>query len=263
MIFPMLKIIEERMFSIALIENVEAFANSTECALFEEKLRALGYKVETIVHNALDFNGYSSRKRAFVFATVLDVEYEQPEKVEKRTAHFWNDIIQPNLGSHAGGTNNKENSTTTEHFRNVSHTGGIKTYIAGLKLSKKCKNSLNETQKKQVVKFQRANVRTEKSAHCGTLLKSQSRQVAESLYVKVGDEYLLPDNDICKMVMGIPQNFDVSMLSKELGNEVIGQSVDFFMHRAIGKKIKKHIDDYLISIGQQVKGITKVFENIY
>jgi site-specific DNA-cytosine methylase len=241
MSFPMLKTIKDGLYSVIMIENVEAFANSIECKLFEEGLRSLGYTVETHVHNALDFNGYSSRKRAFVFATVLDTAIAQPEKITERTAHFWNDIVAPNI--------NQTGKGEAQRFRNVSHTGGIKTYTAGLLLSKKDKSTLNKTQMKQVEKYQRANVRLNGASHCGTILKSQSRQVAESLYVKVEDEYLFPDNEICKQVMGIPSDFDVSMLSGELGSEVIGQSVDFKVHKALGGKIKEHIDNFLVNMG--------------
>jgi len=264
MFFPALKIIKERKFPMVICENVPQFSNSTSCKLFEAKLESMGYQVHKKVLDALDYNGYSSRRRMMLFATILDAPFTYPEK-EERKVNLWDDIIVKNL----------------HRFRDVSHTGGCKTYIRGQKIStlikhgrlnKDCSGGfvdriyplVNEDTYKtdlkhktrlvkrlatMLRKFQCANVVTPGATHCGTILKSQNRQVAESFMVKLGDEFLFPDNEICKMVMGVDPSFNIDKpFTKEIGMEIIGQSIEVPMHARFSEMVDQHIQDFLSGI---------------
>jgi hypothetical protein len=237
MFFPVLDIIENNNFSCLLTENVHNFANSVESKLFVRHLESLGYIVQKSILNAEQYNGFTQRSRSYIFATKLTSHFSWPE-VESRTVNAWHDIVIPNI----------------DEFRNVNHTGGIETMLKGKALveSGMDVSTMTKAQKTIVRKFRSRNIITENKHVAGTILRSQSKQVAESLYAKQGDQYLLPSNKVLKAFMGIKESFDVSMFTAETGSELIGQSVDVKMHHRISQEIKKHIMIYVKSLKTKV-----------
>lgn len=202
MVFDILKMIEWVKYPTVMLENVANFSNSVENKLFCSRLGELGYRVYVKVLNAKDYNGYTTRKRTFVFATRLDALFEWPAAVE-RTAHFFNDLV---VGKMSG-------------LRDVSHTSSVK-------------------KGKQTGRIRLAGVGDDLAP---TLTKSQNRQVKDSFYVFLDGSYYLPEIDIVKAMMGLDDGFNMHFLSKELQTEIVGQAVDVPMHKRIMDSVKSHI----------------------
>jgi site-specific DNA-cytosine methylase len=246
MFMPALRDIKLLKPAMISIENVPGYAKSTSCLLFQAKLKSMGYDVHMKVLNALDYNGsYSSRKRMMLFATVLDADFSFPES-EERKSHLWNDIISKNLN----------------RFRDVSHTKGIASYKRGRAISHSGvdKNLLTKPEKTLLRKFQCANVVKFGDSYCGTILKSQNRQVAESLILELNNKFLFPDNEICKLIMGIDPTFDVGKpFTQEIGAEIIGQSIDVSMHKRFCESIDKHINEFIQRSGKLVNMASSAF----
>ncbi|MFT7007099.1 MAG: site-specific DNA-cytosine methylase [Colwellia sp.] len=239
MFFPVLDIIEKNNYCSLLTENVRNFASSVECELYIRRLDELGYQTyKASSLNAEHFNGYTMRNRCYIFATKLPTPFQWPEK-ELRTANVWNDIVIPNLSE----------------FRNVTHTGGIQTMLEGQKIVASGEDvSLMSKSKQTVVrKFNSRNIVDESSHVAGTIIRSQSKQVAESIYIKHGDQYLIPNNSVLKAMMGIRESFDLSIFTNEAASELIGQSIEVPMHRKISLAIKKHIMGHLVNLKDKTK----------
>lgn len=81
-----------------------------------------------------------------------------------------------------------------------------------------------------------------------TIIRAQNRQVKDASYFIIDGEYFMPDNDILKMLMGISPDFNINFLSKDLGSEIIGQSIEVPMHCAVIRSIKEHLNKYLDKI---------------
>jgi hypothetical protein len=228
-----LDIIEANNFATLLTENVANFSSSVEAKLYIRRLEEIGYTVKSDVLSAEHYNGYTKRSRSYIFASKLPTDFSWPEK-EVRTVNVWNDIVIPNI----------------DEFRDVSHTGGIETMLQGKALSESSKDvsAMTKAEKTKVRKFKSKNVIDANSHIAGSVIRSQAKQVAESLYAQVGDQYLFPNNKVLKAVMGIKESFDVSMFTGEAGSELIGQSVEVPMHHRISNSIKKHIMSYVKSI---------------
>lgn len=234
MFFPVLDIIEKNNYSTLLTENVRNFASSIECDLYIRRLNELGYQTYKAASlNAEHFNGYTMRNRCYIFASKLPTPFQWPEN-EIRTVNVWNDIVIPNLSE----------------FRNVTHTGGIQTMLKGQEIVASGDDvSLMSKAKQTIVrKFNSRNVIDENSHVAGTIIRSQSKQVAESLYIKQDDQYLIPNNNVLKAMMGIRKTFDLSIFTNEAGSELIGQSIEVPMHRKISQSIKKHIMSHVVNL---------------
>jgi len=230
MFFSALDIVSKTKSPMLLIENVSSFINSKECKLMEYQLKKLGYKTYTKKINAIDHNGYSKRERAFLFASKLNASFSWPA-TEDRTVNLGRDVITPNL----------------KEFRDVSHTKGIQTMKEGgmLHLQSKAGVTLTDKESLKVRKFLSSHIVGIHDDKCNTLIKSQNRQVAESLYLLDNNNYLMPEPSVLRRIMGIRKSFDMSMFSKEIQTELIGQSVDIPMHKAIGRSIKSHITAFI------------------
>jgi site-specific DNA-cytosine methylase len=205
MIFPLLDIIKETRVPTLLVENVKNFASSVECKLFEVRLKKLGYTITKSVLSAEQFNGYTKRTRCFIFATLLDSPFSFPEPIA-RTKHAWRDIIAPNL----------------HMLRDVTHTKTVAKAVSSGRL--------------RVV-----DIGDEMTP---TFTKSQSRQVKDSVYVRIEDRYYMPSNLMIKKLMGI-ESYNTNLFNEEMITEFIGQSIEGTMHGHINESIKSHILDYV------------------
>ena len=199
-----------------LIENVKPFYNSVEAQLFRKALEQVGYKVYEKVLSAKDYNGMSNRERYFMFATMLPVGFTFPSPVA-RTANAWRDVISKNL----------------QTFRDVSHTSSVRKGI--------------ETGRIRTV--------SDGDAIAPAITKSQNRQAKDSLYVSHEGRYLMPDNKTLMELMGFVEGFDLSAFTVELGAEMIGQSVEVPMHRAISGEIAKHIKKHQLKLNSAMSEI--------
>lgn len=233
MFIPMLEIIELNNFPTLLTENVPNFSSSIEAKLYIRKLKELGYNVFDSILSAEHFNGYTKRSRSYIFASKLPTHFSWPDK-EPRTVNVWNEIVLPYFSE----------------FRDVSHTGGIETMLQGKALHESGNDlsAMSKADKTKIRKYKSRNIIDSNSHISGTVLRSQSKQVAETLYAQIGDKFYIPNNIVLKAIMGIRESFDVSMFTQEAGTELIGQSIEVPMHHKITNSIKQHIMDYVTKI---------------
>ena len=200
-----LELIEDNAAPTAMIENVAPFSNSTECLLLETGLENLGYTVYKKVMYAPDFGGYTGRKRTYLFATTLPIEFNFPTPIVE-PVNAWNDVIANNL----------------HHFKKI-------------KSEKTIANA---------IKVARDRFYHEGTAVFPTITKSNFRYTKDTTYFESESGYYIPDAELSKKLMGV-DDFDLSTLGNEaLAVEVIGQSVDASMHKKLTIKIKKHLLDY-------------------
>lgn len=66
----------------------------------------------------------------------------------------------------------------------------------------------------------------------------------DSAVILVDDQLLWPSEDLQKYLMGIPQEFHVDAVSKDIGSEILGQSIDGSLHAMVTRSIKNHIDSH-------------------
>lgn len=214
MIFPLIDLLhsfDEPPMSL-LIENVTNFFKSTELALLNVELTRMGYNVHSAILKASELNGYTNRQRCYVFSTALETEGEDfsfPEPV-MRNKNAWHDIIAPNLSE----------------LRDVTHTKSLQLAISGGRL-----RPVNQG-----------------DAVVPTIMRSQNRQVKDSVYIRIGDRYYMPSVKMLKQLMSIEPSFDTELFSIEAATQFIGQSVDVAMHQPILERIKEHISSFVKAI---------------
>lgn len=61
--------------------------------------------------------------------------------------------------------------------------------------------------------------------------------------------------------MSIDEGFDLSLFSKELGTEIIGQSVCLSLHKHIAISIKNHLMEFVNKGTSNIKGYIQKNEN--
>lgn len=205
MFFPLLRIVESGLLTLT-IENVESFVHSEEYAILKARLEYLGYRVYSAVLKGQDYNSYTLRPRAFVFATLLDSGFEFPS-AEPHMVNFWTDVVEPTLPDI---------------------------------LDRPCsENSVSSALRKG-----RMNAVSEGAKICRTLTKSQAKLVDDAVRIKVGEQYYWPALSTMKGAMSIPQAFNVEPFPSEFKTEVIGQSVCLAVHGALMRKIREHISSF-------------------
>lgn len=202
MFIPALELADMTNTPTMLVENVANFGKSIECRLLTTGLKWLGHDIETHNYNAADFNGMTKRVRAYLFSTQLGLDDIKATPIT-RQAHAWYDVIAPRL----------------DELRDVTH---CKTIQKGI-----------DTGRIRIINVGDASV--------PTIVKSQSRQVKDSVYVYMNGRYYMPSNDMLKALMGIPFDFDTTPFSEEITSEIIGQSIEYPMHQAICEKVKQHL----------------------
>jgi hypothetical protein len=128
--------------------------------------------------------------------------FEMPEPSQQKSSLLWNDI-----------------APYFETCRDVSHTKSLVDGVAN----------------------GRARLITPTSFCSPTILKSQHRQVKDSIYIAMPDgRYLLPSLELLQYLNGI-HNFDFNSVAAEQCAEQIGQSIDVPMHEAVCKAVYRHI----------------------
>jgi DNA (cytosine-5)-methyltransferase 1 len=205
MFFEALRLLDDCLSPTISFENVALFANSIECQLLLTGLVQRGYTVHKTVLNAADFNGYTNRKRCYIFASTLPAPFSWPTPVP-RTVHAWNDVLRSNL----------------DQLKRIKSTSTIE----------KAVESTRE-------RFTYPGIDI-----FPTLTKSQFRYTKDSVYVVLDGEYYVPSVQLMMELMGI-NDFDLSFTSlEELRAEIIGQSVEVPMHRSISAQHKAHLLHY-------------------
>lgn len=210
MFIPGTNMIKKLEVPAVLMENVKNFKNSKEHDLFLSQLDSQGFKTYSAILRPKELGGYTNRERNFVFATKLDAPFAFPTgQAEGTGQNVWKDIIEPKI----------------HQLRNITHTKTLQKALTSGRL--------------RVIK--------EGDAIAPTITKSQSRQVKDSVYVQIGDQYYIPSNEMLMDMMAIDLGFNLEPFSGEMSSEIIGQSCDLKVHRAIGQAIKDHFNAYMAS----------------
>lgn len=208
MFIPALEFIDATNAPVVVLENVSNFTKSIECKLLMTGLRWLGHDVSIDNYSATEFGGMTKRVRAYMVSSQLGASFPQVTP-QKRSLHAWNDVIAPRL----------------HELRDVSHCKAIQ----------------------KGINTKRIRLINEGDSTVPTIVKSQNRQVADSVYVYLDGKYYMPSNDMIKALMGIPEDFDTSSFSAEITCEIIGQSIEFPLHSAIANQVKGHIERFVNS----------------
>lgn len=216
LVYDALRAVETIRPATIMLEQVGGFATSEEGALFALKLRKWGYYVTDGVLAAPDFGGLTGRKRYYLCASIWP-NFTMPSGNELRTSPIWSEV-----------------ESYLEGCRDVTHTKSLQD---GLTTG-------------------RARLLTPQSMIAPTVLKSQSRQAKDSVFIAPGDgRYLFPSLELLQHLNGIPSDFNLSCVSSDIASEIIGQSIDMKMHHALTAALHAHISS---NIGRHtVVNITK------
>lgn len=209
MIFPLMDLLSdfENPPQTVLLENVTNFQNSIESKLLTYFLQNMGYTVHSRIIDAKKNNGYTMRKRCYMFATVLNETFTFAEDVVSRTKNAWVDIIKNNM----------------HMLKDTTHTKSVQLAITSGRL-----RAVNEGD--EVVP---------------TIMRSQDRGLKDAVYIHINGRYYKPNVDMLKMLMSIDgELYDTSLFSNECTTQFIGQSVDIAMHEPLLKQVKRHILSY-------------------
>lgn len=155
--------------------------------------------------DARDFGGIQSRRRYHMVASVFP-GYEHPAPQPRNTSSIW-PVVEARL----------------HECRDITDSYAI-------------------TSPKAVERG--GNYITRESTFCPTIIKSQDRLVKDGCYIADGGRIYAPSPALIKDLMSIPQDEDgfvTSWMAKEQEVELLGQSVDFSMHKALMQSIKDHL----------------------
>jgi len=205
MIYPTLRAIEELEPMLVVVENVPGFGTSAAGDILKTTLRRWGYHISEAVMDARDYGGIQSRRRYHMVASVFP-GYEHPAPQERNTTPIW-PIVEARL----------------HECRDITDSYAI-------------------TSPKAVERG--GNYITRESTYCPTIIKSQDRLVKDGCYIADGGRIYAPSPALIKDLMSIPQDeegFVTSWMAKEQEVELLGQSVDYSMHKALMGSIKDHL----------------------
>lgn len=201
--YEVLRLVETISPASVLVENVIGYASSAACELLTVKLRRWGYFVKSMILDARDFGGASSRRRFYLVASVYP-DFQFPVgSAAREPGSIWA-MIEDQL----------------PHCRDATHTSSLQDGIT----------------------TGRVRLITPESSHAPTCLKSQMRHTKDSIYVAMPDgRYLFPNETILRRLQGLPDDFSFAAVNSEVAGEQIGQSVDWSMHHAVAKAIRNHL----------------------
>ncbi len=205
MALDFLRVIDAIKPPVVVFEQVAGWYKSEAYKLLCIRMRRWGYSENLTIANALDHGGLTGRTRGYAVFSCLDVPFIFENDKPRRKDSIWPEI-EPFL----------------PQCRNVSHSKSLQDGID----------------------CGRLRTITPTSTKAPTILKSQSRMAKDSAVILVDDQLLWPSEDLQKHLMGIPQEFHVDAVSKDIGSEILGQSIDGSLHAMVTRSIKKHIDSY-------------------
>lgn len=201
MVVPTLRGIEELEPAVVVVENVPGFLTSAAGQIMCLQLRRMGYHVSADVLDAPAFGGLTTRRRAFIVASVFP-GFQFPAPTGRNTTPVFDLIrdLMPNL-------------------RDVSATSSLRKGLDG----------------------GRARLITSASVTSPTVTKSQPRVAKDSVFVKTDDgRYLFVDGPTSKRLMGL-ERVNTELVTTEIEAEIIGQSVEGPMHAALMRQVREHI----------------------
>ncbi|MEV9477887.1 DNA cytosine methyltransferase [Aliarcobacter butzleri] len=206
MVIDAINIISKFNFPTILIENVYGFFTSDAGKILVSRLNRLGYKTFYDKFDARDYQGLTSRVRGYLFATMLPSDFKMPQPTKRNDIPIWEML-------------HFDDRILSGELRDVTHT-----------------NSLQEG-----LKTGRARLIKRDSLSSPTVLKTNSRQNKDSIYIfdDMTNRYYFASNKLLAELMGIKMNFNA--VSGVVEGEIIGQSVEIPLHEHLLDSINSHI----------------------
>lgn len=208
MFIPFLEGIKTLQPAVVVIEQVAGFHTSTEWQLLAMQLRRMGYHINAETMDARDYGGLTSRSRMHAVCSIFP-DFKMPASTPRRTESIWDEVIAPHLAD----------------CRDVTHSKAIQ----------------------DGARVGRLRVINKSKPHSPTPIKSQDRMAKDTLVIEHNGRYLMPSEDLLKALLSIPSDFNLNIVGKTIATEVIGQSVDYGMHKRLLNAVKEHI---LTNIGR-------------
>ena len=215
MILDLLAIIERIAPPIVVFENVPGMLKSPAYEIASLRLKRWGYERHEHVGDARHYGGLTSRKRAYVVFTQLDVPFAFEEPSTKPGINAW-EVVKPFLPD----------------CRDVSHSKSLQD-------GKECG---------------RLRAIRPDSRNLPTPVKSIARMAKDSIVIEPEDgKFLFPSEEMFKHLLGI-DDVDLNAVSATIATEVIGQSIDRPHHEMIMRSIRRHIEIWQeLQIADQAK----------
>lgn len=206
MVIDAINIISKFNFPTLLVENVSGFFTSDAGKILNARLKRLGYSTYYEKMDARDYGGLTSRVRGYLFATMLPANFEMPKPTKRNKTPIWELL-------------NFDDRIASGELRDITHT-----------------NSLQEG-----LKNGRARLFKRDSLFFPTILKSNSRQTKDSIYIfdDTTSRYYFASNKLISELMGIEMNF--CTVGGVIESEIVGQSIEVPMHEALVDSINKHL----------------------
>lgn len=225
MFVPVLNMLDAIKCPVLVVENVPGFMGTKERSnpindVFCLQLRRRGYQVHQQVFNAIDFGGYTTRKRMYMIATTLESEFSFPEPTGQRPFSVWDEVVVPNM------TSLMERDITDGKVTQDALTSG------------------------------RAAIISKDRPFSPTMMKAQGQCTKDSIMIEIDGRYYRPTTQVLKQLNSLPESFDAEWMPIDKAAQVIGQSICCKLHDAVMKSVKQHIDHFrhklLPTKGQQL-----------
>ena len=208
MALDFLRVVDAIKPPVVVFEQVAGWYKSEAYKLLCIRMRRWGYTEHLTIANALEFGGLPGRTRGYAVFSCLDVPFSFEAPKPRPETSIWNEI-EPFLSQCRDVTHSKS-------LQDGASCGRLRTI-------------------------------TPTSIKAPTILKSQSRMAKDSAVITIGEKILWPSEDLQKHLMGIPADFHVDAVSKDIGSEILGQSIDGSLHAMVTRSVKNHIDSYFHS----------------
>lgn len=202
MAFSLLDGIKRLVPSVVIVEQVPLFASSAEYQLFRIQLERMGYYITSKIMDARDYGDITSRKRFYMVASLYPGA-TLPETTPRRTTPVWDEFIAPYLAG----------------CRDVSHS-----------------KSINDG-----AKSGRLRIVDKHKTYSNTIIKSCLRMANDTMVLEHEGRYLLPSEELRKVLLSIPADFNTEVVGATIASEIIGQSISYGMHHQIMACVKTHI----------------------
>jgi DNA (cytosine-5)-methyltransferase 1 len=210
MFIPTLNMLDAIRPPVLVVENVPGFMGTKDSTnpindVFCLQLRRRGYKVHQQVFNAIDFGGYTTRKRMYMVATALESEFSFPEPTGQLPNRVWDDIIVPNMAE----------------IMTRDITDGKVTQDA--------------------LSSGRSAIITKDRPFSPTIMKAQGQSTKDSIMIEIDGRYYRPSTQVLKQLNSLPESFDAEWMPIDKAAQIIGQSICCKLHHAIMESVSSHI----------------------
>ncbi len=210
MFYEVLRLVETLQPAVVWIENVPGWLSHPSGQFTLLKLKRWGYFISEGIYDPRDHGGITSRRRAQIVASVFP-GFEPPTPLPRPAEGTVWRLIEDQI----------------PFCRDVSHTKSLQ------KGTSRLASGISQGS---------ARLITPSSAYAPTVLKSQARQAADSIFIHTPDgRYLLPNETVLRRLIGLDDDFQLNGVSAEVATEQIGQSIDCPLHRRFADAIRRHL----------------------